>query len=591
MNRTSVSSVIHREFFGAMIVMTAVELANAVCSLVDGAMAARLLGPTELAAYGIASPYFSVAAVVSGILMVGCQTACARSAGAGRTDEACQLFSMCCILAMILGGTLAVLGVLFSGPFAMLLGARGASAELLPYAKSYLTGLFLGTPMNVLMVVISPIVQLDGDGKRATLCSLTVAAVDIVADILFTGVLKMGLFGLGLASSVSYLFALAVLLTHFLKKDRLFRFRMKDLQWSLAPQAVSIGLPRGATQICRTIGPILVNGMVMAAAATAGLSALAVKNNLMTLLRSPIMGIGGAVMLMSGIYGGEQDVDGLKKTLSVAMRYILLAVGAITVLVIAAAPLIAGFYLPDSPQARDMAVSALRWFALSLPVMALNLCAGNYLTAIGNRPGAYLINIGNELVSLVACVFVLSRLLGIYGVWVAFTVHQLLTLVIFVLWGMLRPGTQATGLDRLLFLPKGFGVPEEDCISVSLTSLEQVVGLYQKIGAFCHHHGVDRRRSYLAALCLEEMAGNTVEYGFADGKRHSIDVRVILRGEDVLLRLRDDCQRFDLKEKVKSWTLDPEHPEENVGIRMVLALSKDVTYTNTMNMNNLLITI
>lgn len=163
--------------------------------------------------------------------------------------------------------------------------------------------------------------------------------------------------------------------------------------------------------------------------------------------------------------------------------------------------------------------------------------------------------------------------------------------MIFVLWGMLRPGTQATGLDRLLFLPKGFGVPEEDCISVSLTSLEQVVGLYQKIGAFCHHHGVDRRRSYLAALCLEEMAGNTVEYGFADGKRHSIDVRVILRGEDVLLRLRDDCQRFDLKEKVKSWTLDPEHPEENVGIRMVLALSKDVTYTNTMNMNNLLITI
>lgn len=121
--------------------------------------------------------------------------------------------------------------------------------------------------------------------------------------------------------------------------------------------------------------------------------------------------------------------------------------------------------------------------------------------------------------------------------------------------------------------------------------MEQVIGLSQHINAFCTSHGVDRRRSYLAALCVEEMAGNTVTYGFADGKRHSVDIRVILRDGDVLLRLRDDCAKFDLKEKVRSWTLDPEHPEENVGIRLVMALSKDVTYTNTMDMNNLLITI
>ena len=82
-----------------------------------------------------------------------------------------------------------------------------------------------------------------------------------------------------------------------------------------------------------------------------------------------------------------------------------------------------------------------------------------------------------------------------------------------------------------------------------------------------------------------------MQYGFSDGKPHTIDIRALIKGDDVVLRLRDDCRRFDLKEKVAHWTLNPEHPEENVGIRMILGMAKDVSYTNTMRTNYLLITV
>ena len=39
--------------------------------------------------------------------------------------------------------------------------------------------------------------------------------------------------------------------------------------------------------------------------------------------------------------------------------------------------------------------------------------------------------------------------------------------------------------------------------------------------SFCREHGVDMRRSYLAGLALEEMAGNIVAHGF----RTASDVR------------------------------------------------------------------
>ena len=66
---------------------------------------------------------------------------------------------------------------------------------------------------------------------------------------------------------------------------------------------------------------------------------------------------------------------------------------------------------------------------------------------------------------------------------------------------------------------------------------------------------------------------------------------ILVKGETVILRLRDDCRHFDLREKVKKWTPDPEHPEKYIGIRMVLQMAKDIAYTNTMNTNNLIITI
>lgn len=58
MGKLRVSSVVRREFFGVMLVMTMVELANVGSSMVDGLMAGRLLGSVELAAFGIAGAYY-----------------------------------------------------------------------------------------------------------------------------------------------------------------------------------------------------------------------------------------------------------------------------------------------------------------------------------------------------------------------------------------------------------------------------------------------------------------------------------------------------------------------------------------------------
>ena len=66
---------------------------------------------------------------------------------------------------------------------------------------------------------------------------------------------------------------------------------------------------------------------------------------------------------------------------------------------------------------------------------------------------------------------------------------------------------------------------------------------------------------------------------------------VVFEFDDVILRIRDDCVKFNLKDKCKTMVIDQENPSKNMGIRMVLSLAKDVRYTYTLNTNNLIITL
>lgn len=585
-----VSSIMKKQFISSVIVLAMVEMANSISGVVDGLVTGRFLGSVEMAAHGIASPYNYIVGVIGGMLMVSCQTMCARSIGSGRQEEANHTFSLTIVLAIILSGLLSVLGILFAGPVSMLLGARGSSAELLPYVKSYLIGLFIGTPAFVLMTILAPMVQLDGDAKRANLASAAVAVVDIVGDLFFVCVMDLGMFGMGLGTSCSAIAALLILLSHFWKEKSMFHFQLGKEDWKRASVIIFNGLPKGVRRLCKTLSSVFINTMVLTIGATAAMTAMSVQNNLRALLNTPAVGIGGTVLLMAGIYVGEQDKDSLKKLLATALRWTIFGIGAISAVFFVTAPWIAAFYVPQDAEVQALTANAIRFFSISVVLMGLNGMSIDYLQAQGNRNAATVFNTISELVSPVICVFILGSLFGINGVWVAFPAAQLLTLTSFVLYALFRKKAAGSISDRLLFLPEGFGVSDEDSISITIASMEEVIGVSQKVGEFCKEHNLDDRRSYLSSLCIEEMAGNTVKHGFsADNKAHTIDLRVIVEKESLLLRIRDDCMRFNLKEKVESWELDPEHPEENMGIRIVLGLSKDVIYTNTMRMNNLLI--
>ena len=106
----------------------------------------------------------------------------------------------------------------------------------------------------------------------------------------------------------------------------------------------------------------------------------------------------------------------------------------------------------------------------------------------------------------------------------------------------------------------------------------------------CEELQIDQRRRYLISLFMEEMTKNIVENGFQPGKKNKIIVKIILSEERITINIKDTCRHFDPTRYYEKIREDADI-DSGFGIRMLMALSKNVVYTNSFNLNNLLIEI
>jgi anti-sigma regulatory factor (Ser/Thr protein kinase) len=142
------------------------------------------------------------------------------------------------------------------------------------------------------------------------------------------------------------------------------------------------------------------------------------------------------------------------------------------------------------------------------------------------------------------------------------------------------------GWDALLMLPKGFGVPK-DCEFVSSpSSVESAVEFSRDAYDFCISKGVDAKKAYGISLAAEELIKNTIEHGAYNKNKNIIEARIVVKTDEVILSLRDNCNKFNPK-KYYNKIYDFTDKTKNIGIRMVMRLATDVSYTTALKLNNI----
>ncbi len=581
--------IISKLFKKSVVSIIAAAVATMIGVVIDGIVIGRFLGTDSMAAYGLVTPVINLATAFSGILAAGAQVVCAQHLGAGKADRARRAFSMCMVITAIIAVVMMAVILLFRGNICVLLGARGKSAHLLPLASDYLLGMVFAFPSVLLLFEFNSLMRLDGDPNRVIVAVVVMTLLDVAGDLLNALVIHGGMLGMGLATSISYFVALVIMLLHFRKKDIIFRFSPKGLKLRDLGDILSIGSASAVGSVSAMLRNGVLNnimaGTVLSATAVA---ALGVLNTVYNFTSSTMIGVGLTAAMIAGMILGEQDRSAAEALVKTAVKTALVVGLILAVIVFVCADFIAGvFGSADGKQMVELASRGLRFYALSIVLYGLNNVFVNYTQGMRRMTISNIFCFLQSFVFLVLPALLLSGAMDADAVWIAYIVAEVATLLCIIVFAAIQKRGFPFRFSDFLFLKEPFGVPEEDLFETTISEENDIIPASEAVSEFCLRHNAGNKISTLTALFVEELSNNIVEYGFKDGKKYSIDIRVMKLSDGWTIRFRDDCKQFDPTEWIKLHESDD--PTSNIGIRMVCGMAKKVSYLSTMELNNLTI--
>ena len=569
------------------ILLAAVGTVNGIVSSI---FAANGVGVEAMSAVGLYGPLSSLLGAFNAILIVGSSTLCSKYIGQHRHEELQNVFTLDLLISLLLGLLCTAAFVLLS--VFDLTGFLVSDETARSIFNTYLLGQAVGIVPFILGNQLPVFLSLENKGGRALTASLVYIAANILFNFLFVNVLHMEALGLALASSMGLWVLLAVETEFYLSGKSRFRLQLNNPQWQESGNILKIGIPGALGQGYQTVRGVLVNHIIQFAVGSIGISAFAAANNLLGIFWAIPAGMLSVSRMLIGISVGEEDRDTLKDVMRVVFRYFVPGMLVISGLLIVFAEALTNiFYQDPSELVYSLTLWCLRILPLCMPTAVICMHFTCYAQTADNRLLVHLLSFLDGIGFVVTFSALLIRPFGLNGVCIANVLNGIGCVLVILGYSCVKNRCFPRTLDQLMVIPEDFGVGEDARLDLTVEGVEDVVTVSKNVMAFCKERGMEERLAYLSGLFLEEMAGNVVLHGFHKDRRpHIIEIRLVNRDDDIILRIRDNCIPFDPWERRSLSEIGTqEDPYKNIGINLVLKEAKKVDYQNMLGLNVLMI--
>ena len=340
-------------------------LTVSVCLLIDNVIINRFLGINAIASYELANPILLSIGAVGGMLSAGIQVSCSKSLGSGSQEETNRGYSTAVLFSLAVSFLFMAAVLLFRRPIARVIGA-GSEGEIHAMTVDYLTGFTIGAPGSMFALVMVPFLVMSGKNSLLIAAVTAMTVSDIVFDLLSVFVFGGGMFGMGLASSLSYYAAVAVGLTYILSRKSIYRFSLARFSFSKALELIRNGVPTAVNMASSILLVFVLNRLFMRTGGAPAVAAFAVVSGISNASNSISTGVNGVSLTLTGILYQEEDRHGLKNVLSALFRCGVVLGLCVGLVLAVFAPVFVGLFLPDPGRTRYMAVLGVRLISAGL---------------------------------------------------------------------------------------------------------------------------------------------------------------------------------------------------------------------------------
>ncbi len=578
-------------FFRLLPYQVLLIVVSAINGIVDTLYASNAIGTDAMTAIGFFAPMNHFLYSVSMMLVAGSQVLYGQYLARDR-KRIQSVFTVNMTMALVISlltSLVMVLAVVTNG-----ISVFVSEEPDLQHLKDYVLGQAIGIPALVIGQQFFAFLSMENQTKRTMVASIASFVTNVIFNHLFLVFLHMGIFGLGLSTAVSNWVFLLIQAMYYITGRSEWKLSPRNLanaRWRDAPQIFLLGYPGALSRFVEVFRCVIVNALLLKYVGTIGLSAFAASNSVLAVFWAVPFGMVSVVRMLFSISLGEEDRRSLVDSMRVLLtKGILLQCLVSAVLILLAVPLTMLFYRDPSNPVYDMTVWGFRILPLCMPPAVMSVGFAAYSQTANKRELKVLLPVVDGLVGVVGCCLLLIPLLGMNGLYIANVINGFICILLIVVCAWIKNRRLPRSIEDLMTIPASFGVSEENRMDLTIRSMDEVMTVSENVIAFCRDKGVDERRSFLAGLALEEMAGNIITYGFpGDKKTHSIDIRVAKHQDQLILRLRDNCFAFD--PSTHNLVSAPSEEVRNVGIHLIYAMAERVDYQNLLGLNVLTIRI
>lgn len=575
-------------FFKLLPYQVLLLIITSVNGIVDSLYASHRIGQSAMSAIGLFGPLNHFLYAASIMFVSGSQVLYGRYLARDRS----RINHLFTVTLVVSGG----LGLLTSALLAIgvVTGATRVLVNTQPdlqMLNDYILGQVIGIPALIMGQQLFSFLSLENRRKWTMVASVICFAANWIGDQLFIATFRWGTFGLGLSTSLSEWVFLAVLALYYILGKSEWKFSLKRCDWHDAPQIVSLGYSGALSRFVEMFRCLIVNFLILKYVGSVGVSSFAASNSVLAVFWPVIFGMMAVARMLFTIYAGEEDrrslVDVMKVVMTRGMAVVLVMVAG---LVLFAEPLTRLFFRDPSDPIYYYTLMGFRLLPLCMPFALWSLVYVPYAQVAEKKIISVVLPIVDGMIGVVVCSFILIPAMKMNGLYISNILNGVICAIVILIGAWVSLKRFPRNMEDLMAIPDHIGVGPEERIDISITRLDEVTDVSGQIGEFCDSRGIDARRSYFAALCMEEMAGNIVEHGFTkDEKQHSADIRVVHKDGGIILRIRDNCTAFDPTEYHKVMKIQEDG--KNVGIHLVYGIAKEVRYQNLLGMNVLTILI
>ena len=417
---------VRKVFINYLVPSVSATMVTSIYILADTMMIGRGIGAAGLAALNILLPMYSTFYGFGMMCGIGGSVLFGFSRGKCEEQEAQGYFTTALILTAILAVLSAVLCNVFFEPLLNFLGCTPAMRE---YAVPYGRILMTVSPTYIFSCFLQAFVRNDGAPRLAMTGVVSGGITNVVLDYAFIYILRWGMAGAALATVIGTGLTIAILCSHFFKKDNHLKLGGR-LSLRKAWDVLMNGMPSFIMELSSGVIMLLFNLQLLKYVGDIGVVVYGIVSNVALVVTSLSNGIAQAAQPMISANYGAGNMDRVREERNLSLVVAMTAGVLFTASGFLIPVPIAELFLVPTEQIIAMAVPAIKLYFISFVISEWNIICGTYFQAIVKPKLSLMVTLLRGIALNSILVFVLPAIFGVNGIWMVVTVSEIVTAVI-----------------------------------------------------------------------------------------------------------------------------------------------------------------